>query len=640
MKLRFNLPKLAEVSQSSNYAANLRERGGALTPCGVPPTVQAEAGARNFRLPSGRILSIGADRHDLMIDGQLIGSLSSPFGALLTEGPGDDCIILTTNSAPEWLIDSELRGKFTPLKSEVRLEATGEFPLEQSVEALKLSGNYPRASGSLTAGDEVKAYQSLSAAFEAVENRAGSAGRRVQPVWMAWQILDGGGKVISRSEPMLIQGSGGFQGLRGVEMILTRKDGKFTSCSGATLTVDTYEVRLQIPRSEDSWRRQRAAKIEILASEPLKYINGAAGVFNMTDSQTSTLFISPLGGDAASLNALKERTRAAFADEARVIARIDNPLEGVDITLGVSALDSGAGWTQSVGEPNAVCAYRGGSAVVYADSRQAGILLAAPALSPLSPVGSAKVSAGKIHAIMAPVGNSGGWNYGRYHLLVFAEDGVYAVSIDRTLRAISSQQIHGCGVSGPEAVAQAFDAIYFADSRGELLRLKGSRLEALTAPFAVASVGFSSAFAELWIASTAGRETATVALPSMKCTLRTDLHAARFEADGLAVDTAGALRDLHRELEKPSHVEWTRRLEADFGSCEAEWMLDSEHVQGLELTLAADGGGAVQPVNRLRLNGQINAPLRVKIYSPQRPYVSIGFAGLVAPGSRFVQIKF
>ncbi|MDE6535092.1 MAG: hypothetical protein K2K82_03680 [Muribaculaceae bacterium] len=640
MKLDFNLPKIADVSKSSNCTVNLRERYGVLTPCGTPPTVQSEAGVRNFRLPSGRILSVGADRHDLMIDGELIGSLSSPFGALLPEGPGDDCIILTTNSAPEWLIDSELRGKFTPLKSEINLSAVGEMTMEQSVEALKLSGSYPRASGELTAPDLSQAHKVLKNALTAVESRAAGAGMRVQPVWMAWQILDAGGKVISRSEPMLVQSSAGFQATGSVKMTLTRKDGKFTSCSAGSLTVKTYEVKLKIARSEDSWRRQRAAQIEILASPALEFITGAMGAFNQVDSTSSTLFISPLGADSSSLNALKERTRASFAQTARVIARIDHPLEGVEQTIGVSPLDDSSSWTSSIGEPNAVCAYRGGSAVVYADSRQPGILLAAPSLSPLSPIGSAKVSTGRIEAIMAPVGNGGGWNYGRYHLLVFATDGVYAVSIDRTLRVISSQQIHGCGVSGPESVARAFDAIYFADSRGELLRLKGSKIEYMQAPFAVASVGFSSAFSELWISSTAGQQTASIALPSMKCTLRSDLHAVRFEADGLAVDTSGALRDLHRETARNCLVEWTRRIETDFQTCEATWQIDSAMVQGLELTLATDGGGAPQRVNQLRINGRINAPLRLKIYSPARPYVTVSFRGIVSPDSRFRKIKF
>lgn len=640
MKLNFNLPKISDVSLSSNYAVNLRERGPVLSPVGTPQTSLPEAGVRNFRLPSGRILSVGDDRHDLMIDGELIGSLSAPFGALLPEGPGDDCIILTTNSAPEWLIDSQLRGKFTPLKSEITLEATQEITSDHAVEALKLSGNYQRGSGQLTAPDLAKAYQVIESAMLTAESRAAGSGRRVQPVWMAWQILDAGGKVISRSEPMLIQATGGFQGNKSVEMILTRKDGKFTECSSGTLRMTSYAVRIQIPRSSDSWRRQRAARIEILASEPLSFINGAIGAFNQIDSASSMLYISPLGGDEASLNALKERTRNAFSRSARVIARIDNPLEGVEMTLGVSALDDSAAWTSSIGEPNAVCAYRGGSAVVYADAYRTGILLAAPSLSPLSPVGSAKVSAGKIHEIMAPAGNSGGWNYGRYHLLVFADDGVYAVSIDRSLQTISSQQIHGCGVSGPESVARAFDAIYFADSRGELLKLKGSKIESISLPFAVSSVGFSSAHSELWITSPGARHTATIALPSMKCTLRTDLHATRFESDGLAVDSAGALRDLHREAERNCLVEWMRRIETDFKSGEITWQIDSAMVQGLDLTLAADGGGAPQRVNQLIVSGRINAPLRAKIYSPQRPYLSVSFRGVVAPESRFRQIKF
>lgn len=639
MKLDFNLPKVTEVCQSDVYAANLRQFGGYLKPTGCPPTVQTEAGARNFRLPSGKILSIGDDRHDVCIDGELIGSLSSPFGALLPEGPGDDCIILTTNSAPEWLVDGQLRGKFTPLQSEVSLAATDEMEMEQSVEPLKLSGSYQRASGNLTAPDLQKAYTALANALTSLETRAAGASMRVQPVWMAWQMLDAGGKVISRSEPVLIQSSVGFQGGKGCEMILTRKDGKFTSCSAGTMKVNSYSVRLQIARASDSWRRSRAAMIEILASPALEYITGATGAFNQIDSASSALYIGPLGIDAASISALKARTRAEFGSAARVIARVPFPLEGVDITLGVSPLESATGWTETIAEPNAVCAYRIGSAVVYADAQTPGMILAAPAASPLSPVGQAKVATGRIHALMAPIGSSGGWNYGRYHLLAFAADGIYAVSIDRTLKVISSSLLHSGGVSGAQAVAPALDAIYAATTDGRLLRLRGSVASEIEVPFRVSSVAFAGSFSELWL--TGAERTATLHLPSLRMCYRTDLHAVRFDPEpALAVDSAGALRDLLKEEKRQTAVEWCRRVEADFSGGMVEWRIDSPFFVGLDLTLMVDGGSSPQRVNSLQLNGRLNAPLRLRVFSPVRPYLSVRFSGVVDPASRFSKIIF
>ena len=172
MKLDFILPKFSEFSQSDFYAENLRQCGGVLKPVGSPAILLSQAGLRNFRLPSGKILSVGDDRHDLFIDGAPIGSLSSPFGALLPEGPGDDCIILTTDSAPEWIIDGKLRGKFSPLNSDVTLSAVNETILEQSVEPIKLSGSYPRASGTLTAPDTLKAAQLHRNALSTLENSA------------------------------------------------------------------------------------------------------------------------------------------------------------------------------------------------------------------------------------------------------------------------------------------------------------------------------------------------------------------------------------------------------------------------------------------------------------------------------------
>lgn len=642
MKLDFSLPKSSEFSQSDFYAENLRLRNKLLTPTGCPPTILDCAGARNFRLPSGRILSVGDDRHDIFIDGDLVGSLSSPFGALLPEGPGDDCVILTTNSAPEWFTDGQLRGKFSLLKSEISLSADGEMSLEQSVDPLKLSDSYPRCSGTLTSADAQQAARVLEDALDSLEARAADAAMRVQPVWIAWQILDSAGKVISRSEPVLLQSSAAFQGKKGTEMTLTRENGKFTDCSPGTMKVTAYAVRLKINRAADSWRRSRAATLEVLASPPLKFISGATGAFNQLDSAHSTLYISPLGGDSSSIEALKSRTRAEFPSSAVVIARIENPLEGVDTLLGVSPLSSSSGsWTEPIAEPHAVCAFRGGSAVVYADSLNPGILLAAPAASPLAPVGSAKVSTGRIHAILAPIGSAGGWNYGRHHLLVFAADGVYAVSIDRSLTVISSSLIHHAGVSGPGAVAPALDAIYFSTSAGRLLRLKGSAVSPLEAPFPVESVAFVESASELWITSANGSMTATIHIPSMFCTMRTDLHALRFDPESaLAVDTSGALRDLSVEVPKPTAVSWRRRLLADFRSAVVCWLVDSPFVAGLSLQLLVDGGATPRLVNRLSLNGRINAPLKLRVISPPRPWLTVAFSGVVDPLSRFRNFSF
>lgn len=641
MKLDFNLPKPSELSKSDFYAVNLRRCGACLKPVGCPPTLFPEAGCRNFRLPSGRILSIGDDRHDLFIDGESIGALSSPFGALLPDGPDDDCIILTTNSAPEWLVGGQLRGKFTPLKSEVSLSATAGTPLEQSVEPLKLSGSYPRSSGTLTAPDTQKAAATLRNALTALEERAAGAAMRVQPVWMAWQMLDSAGKVISRSEPQLICSAAGFQGADGVEMTLTRKDGKFTDCSSGSMKVNAYSVRLKIERAADSWRRSRAASLEVIASPPLEFITGATGAFNMVDSTSSVLYLSPLGADPASIEALETRSRADFPNSARVIARVPMPLEGVDMTIGVTPLDSGGIWTETIAEPHAVCAYRGGSAVVYADASNPGMLLAAHASSPLAPVGSAKVATSRIHAICAPVGSSGGWNYGRYHLLAFAADGVYAVSIDRSLTSISSSLIHRGGVSSPSAVVSALDAIYFATTSGSLLRLRGTSLSSVDIPFPVASLAFVETTGELWMTAADSSITATLNLASDRICVRTDLHASRFDPESaLAVDSAGGLRDLSVETPKAVSVQWTRRIAADFRSCMVEWRLDSPLLSSLELTLAVDGGGRPQRVNSVKINGRLNAPLRLRVLSPARPYLSVIFNGTVDPSTRFNGIKF
>lgn len=641
MKLNFNLPDVGNLSLSDDCAVNLRQTNSGLVPTGTPATLLPSAGLRNFRLPNGAILSVANDMHSLMLNGAPIGSLASPFGAMIPDGVDGDCIILTTLTPPEWIVGGKLRGSFAPVSGEISLSVASESPLSATVDPLKLSGSYPRATGTLSSSDCQKAYTALSSALSSLEYAAAVANMRVQPAWFAWQILDEGGQIILRSDPVLLQSAAGFQGLQGAEMTLTRSDGKFTACSAGSISASAYSVKLSVRRAAESWRRRRAATLEILAAEPLQYIKGAQGAFNSVDSSTSALFISPLGGDSASLEILKERSRAEFAQKARVVARIANPLEGVEVTVGtepLTSLTSLTRWSETVAEPRAIAALRSGSAVVYADASTTGMLLCAPASAPLAPIGSARVANGKIHAICTPAGSGGGWNYARQHLLVFAADGVYAVSIDRSLSLITSSLIYPEGVPGADAVARHVNSIFFCTNSGALMNLKGVNCSRLEAPFAVRALAVSKKHSELWLASASGL-TATVN-PQGKASFRTDLTAIAFHPGQLATDATGALRDLDNEVAPAAtDIEWRRRTENPVRSAMTEWLLDSPMFTEMRLSLDADGGGAPQTLMSLTLNGPLNAPLRARLIAPPRPYLTVEIKGKAASGSRFQNLK-
>lgn len=629
MTHHFCLPKAQNFSFNSHYAVNLRKKNGELTPCGCPQTLLTESGVKNFMLDSGAILSVGDDMHTLYIDGNEIGSLGAAFGALLPGG-----IILTVNGDAEWIVGGKLCGSFKDdLNLRFSVQNGGEHQVK--VDEIKFTGTYSRSSGVLTAKDCSTAAAALSKAMREMEQEATMSGRRVEPVWVAWQIKDHDSRVMARSQPQLM---GDFQCLQGFTMPLTHQGDKISAMGVGVMTASPYSLHLSMERCNDDWKRSKAAVLEVYVSPQLSYMNGARGVFESVDSSHSVLMVSPLGSDSDNLEKVKAAAFESFGQQSSLCVRVNYPLEGFDVDIPVVPLSSEQRWNNQLAEPNALEALCAGSATFMADARNVGVLLTAYSSSPLAPVGSQKVSAGRILRIVTPAGGGGGWNYGRYHLLVFATDGIYAVSADRTLSVISSTLIHQTGIARADAVAVSADAIYCATSAGQLLKIKGSSISAIDLPFtpvAVCACGY-----ELWILTSSG-QTFTVNQAGEIC-MRSDCMVKSFSTDihPLAVDSSGALRDLSHELPLPTRVEYYAPLpDALARHAMMEWHISSESVRDLHLSLISHSGAALLPVTTLTVSGQINAPITARIISPLRPYAAMTLCGTISPCTILKKLK-
>lgn len=623
MTHRFCLPTAENFSFSDRFAANLRPRNGVLTPCGCPRTLLTHAGAENFRLDSGSILSVGDDRHTLYIDGNEIGSLGAAFGALLPGG-----LVLTANGDAEWLMGGKLCGTFKD-NIDFSFSASASEDMSVSVDEIKFSDSYPRSSGTLTAKDCATAATALRKAMRQMEESAALSGKRVQPVWVAWQIKDADSKVIARSQPQLV---GDFQCLQGFTMPVRHDGDKLTAMGAGVLVGRPYTLHMSMERCVDDWKRAKAVMLEIFVSPQLGYMTDARGAFSEVDSVHSVLMVSPLGADDASLERVKSAALASFGSQGSLCLQVRYPLEGFDVEIPVGAMDMERSWGRQLAEPKVVEALCAGSATFMADAENTGVLLTALSSTPLSPIGSQKVSAGKILRIVTPAGGGGGWNYGRYHLLVFAADGIYAVSADRSLTVISSTLLHSCGIDRPDAVAVSPDAIYCATMSGRLLRIKGSSITPLEVPFT--PIALCSCGHELWILTSTGR-TLTVNSAGGIC-LRTDVNAQSFSTDlhPMAVDSSGALRDLACELPLPTRVEYSAPLPEPLPRHSMmSWHIASTLVRDLTLSVLASSGADPIPVVTLTLQGSINSPVTARLLSPAHPYSALSLSGTLSPAS-------
>ncbi len=622
MREFISLPSIFVWHDAENYAINLRASHLGLRPVGRPEVLLEAAGARNFRLPNGRILSVSADGHELFIDGASIGSLSSPFGAIL---PTDRAtMVLTSSGRAEWIVQDQLRGPLN-IGAEVELAVCNTQIMTTSLAGFKLKHSYVREAP-LQPSDCRLLTEHLTYTFRDLENSASAECKRLMPVWIAWQMRDHSGRVIARGEPMFLQGRDGFVGCEGLTVRLNESDNAL-EVPDTMISAQCYSVGLHIPPATEEWQREQVATIEILATPPLEFLTGVSGGVFLNNGNKA-LRIRLVGGDSDSINGKRERFLRDFYKCARIVAVFDNPLAGLDAIVSAQPIDSNEQWVPKIAEPCALDALRSGSAVVFASAIQPGYVMTAHANCPLSPVNSSRVANGKILRILAPMGSGGGWNFSRQHLLVFAEDAIYSLSVDSSLRRISSSIVHTEGILRPDAVTSTPEAIYAATASGTLLKIKGSRCERIKVPFKALAVGSNSLRGELWV-MTPGF-TATID-PNNGMSIRRDINVHAFCDADMAIDTAGRLRSLAEEQSVPTYVEWHRQLSHPLRTGLVTWLLDAHQSSALTLSILAQGAA---PVTSLLLSGPIDAPIRASFIAAPSPFTTLHISGMLTPPAR------
>lgn len=626
--VKIDLPAAGEWADGENMAINLRAARGAgspSVPAGVPAVVTADAGAACEVMGSGAVLTVGADMLSLSLDGEDAGRLGAPFLSLLPEGEGNEALIFTTTGA-EWFAEGRCQGS-APADLDVKIdieEAGATF--SATVLCPDLKGPYSRLSGELTADDRRRAAEAVGDALASVAAQARGRGLFVGPCRVGWRLVDAAGRTIASGAPQTV---GSLPALPTLHFTATKSGTAFSVATTDTLSLAGRRLRLTVGCSASEFWRRRGVRIEVSVIPDCMEMSGVTGRLAEQSSTTSTLSLTPVVAPV-------EKSGGALS------AAVGNPLDGVDMVLAPVA-SSDLGVSSSAESPVvASVAFRSGSLTAYALEGRTGVMAVAASADPLALRAEARVCRGRIVRICAPAGMSGGWNYGRHHLLVFATDGIYAVSVDGRLQTVSSACVcDGAGISRPDGVVAAPSALYVATSAGRLLRVRGVRVERVDVPFEAVAVGRGDVCDELWIL---GRDGRVFVLDGRgRLSMRSTVAVRRFVGGGgFAVDTAGALRDLGREEAAEVAVGWCRRFVAPAAGGRArrvEWRLDSAGVTNLDLSLSVDSGGGRQRVVALRVNGAVNAPVSADLRLARRPWLTAQLGGVVAPATRLGEFR-
>lgn len=627
--VKFDLPAAGEWADGENMAVNLRSGrgvGSPSVPAGVPAVMTANAGAACEVMASGSVLTVGADMLSLSLDGEDAGRLGAPFLSLLPEGDGNEALIFTSAGA-EWFAEGSCQGS-APADLDVNIESEeAGATFSATVLCPDLKGPYSRLSGELTADDRRRAATAVGDALSAIEAQARGRGLFVGPCRVGWRLVDAAGRTIAAGAPQTV---GPLPALPTLHFTATKSGTVFSVDTTDTLSLAGRRLRLTAGRSASEFWRRRGVRIEVGVIPDCMELSGVTGRLDQLGSTTSTLSLTPV-------------VVAAEGVVAALGSTVQNPLDGVDAVLapaaGTACPEAGAA---RVGSLVAGVAFRSGSLTAYALEGRTGVMAVASSADPLALRTEARVCRGRIVRICAPAGMSGGWNYGRHHLLVFATDGIYAVSVDGRLQTVSSACVcDGAGISRPDAVVASPSALYVATTAGRLLRLRGARAERVDVPCEAVALGRDDARDELWIP---GRDGRIFVLDGRgRLSMRSTVAVRRFVGGGgFAVDTADALRDLGREEAAEVAVGWCRRFVAPAAGGRArrvEWRLDSAGVTNLDLSLSVDSGGGRQRVVALRVNGAVNAPVSADLRLARRPWLTAQLGGVVAPATRLGEFR-
>lgn len=623
----FTLPSAAEFNIAENYAENLRPTivagQNALEPTGLPRVVLNDAGAHICPLPDGRIVTVAANHRLISVDGVEAGTLGADFRSAMVDG---ERIAVFTDAATEWIAGGTLQSladgnvDVNLSQSDLSADLTAEvFP------PATLKGTYQRLSTPLQSADCQSFANAVQRSLTSLSAQAALRGMLVQPAWVSWRMLDSAGCIVARGNP---QRFGSIQGKGPITFQATKSDSTFSVKGSSLMSGTAFSLRVSVQRSKSEFWRRRARTLEILLRRDCVALAGVTGYFTETSGSDATLTLSPLLAETEP------------EGNATIAARFDLPLEGLDTQIFLTDLGEADPETETAEEfiPSAVCYC--GNIRAYAPAGMQGVIAVARAADPLTLRISAQICEGRILHICVPRGGGGGWNYGRHHLLAFTTAGIYAVSVDSTLRSISATPLANVGISRADAVVSATDAIFCATSSGFLLRISGSRIEQVECPCRAAALGWAAGFGELLVLDPEGK---MLAIDSRGGVSMRSLTAVRsFVEPDMAITAAGSLVNLSREQPVAAPIVWRRRISVPKAKNrwhKATFFLDTARAINLGLTLSADSGGGTRRLVDLLINGPVNAPLTMRLRTTPHPYITCSLNGPMLLPARLVRFQ-
>lgn len=268
-------------------------------------------------------------------------------------------------------------------------------------------------------------------------------------------------------------------------------------------------------------------------------------------------------------------------------------------------------------------------AEVTIDRHQPNALLVTPAQAPYAVSTHCTVGDGTIHRVTRAVGSASSWDFARQHLLAYATDGIYTLSVNSARTSIGATRLHPVGVTRPDAVASTPWAIYAATSEGALIALSGNRVTPVARAGTAAAVGYEPVEHELWVKPMDSCEPIVIPLPAANGYYRRSVPLIdSFAGIGdilSATDTSGQRYNLSATApsDGPIPVEYTARWSTGLppGTRLRQVLLTMQSARAdMDVALLTDSGTGLTNgylIVSHCIAGPVNAPIRSPV--PLRP---------------------
>jgi len=266
-----------------------------------------------------------------------------------------------------------------------------------------------------------------------------------------------------------------------------------------------------------------------------------------------------------------------------------------------------------------------------------------------------RVSGGRINCVKVNPRSGSGWDFSRCKLLFFGEDGTGIVTLDAAGRCHSSAPVDNRPVRLAGAVCVATGgsgASILAIAGDDIIEISGQRVRTVLPSLTLRSsrfpsgpqyppvaVGWNDRYKETWIQCsdgslyrlTSGGELVRADLPGITLTMTGSIRFA--DSDGeLLLGCAGGTFNLSDEQRVDSlEVELHERFHVGSAPGFITVNLFSSSVSGEVFLLGDRGTEIAERLLRLRISGEVNAPLTVRLAAPRRGWLEVVYRLAVAP---------